>query len=59
MSEIWEADCCVSRSFLTAVPTAELEPFTETYVQADEVSTGVTAGPVRMRLAGACLTTFL
>jgi hypothetical protein len=25
------------RSFLTAVPTAELEPITETYVQADEV----------------------
>jgi hypothetical protein len=25
-------------SFLTAVPTAELEPLTETYVQADEVS---------------------
>lgn len=24
--------------FLTAVPTAELEPLTETYVQADEVS---------------------
>jgi NAD+ synthase (glutamine-hydrolysing) len=24
--------------FLTAVPTAELEPFTETYLQADEVS---------------------
>jgi hypothetical protein len=24
-------------SFLTAVPTAELEPITETYVQADEV----------------------
>jgi hypothetical protein len=27
-----------SYSFLTAVPTAELEPLTETYVQADEVS---------------------
>lgn len=27
--------------FLTAVPTAELEPITETYVQADEVGTAV------------------
>lgn len=26
-----------TRRFLTAVPTAELEPFTETYIQADEV----------------------
>jgi hypothetical protein len=26
-------------SFLDAVPTAELEPITETYVQADEVGT--------------------
>lgn len=25
------------RSFLDAVPTAELEPITETYVQSDEV----------------------
>lgn len=25
------------RSFLNAVPTAELEPITESYVQADEV----------------------
>jgi NAD+ synthase (glutamine-hydrolysing) len=28
--------------FLTAVPTAELEPITETYVQADEVDMGMT-----------------
>lgn len=27
-------------SFLDAVPTAELEPITETYVQSDEVSRG-------------------
>lgn len=27
-----------SQSFLEAVPTAELEPITETYVQSDEVS---------------------
>ena len=27
-----------SYSFLTAVPTAELEPLTDTYVQADEVN---------------------
>lgn len=30
------ADC--DRSFINAVPTAELEPITENYVQADEVS---------------------
>ena len=28
---------CVGISFLDATPTAELEPITETYVQADEV----------------------
>ena len=28
-----------ARSFLEAVPTAELEPITETYVQSDEVHT--------------------
>lgn len=29
-------------SFLDAVPTAELEPVTETYVQADEADMGMT-----------------
>jgi NAD+ synthase (glutamine-hydrolysing) len=29
-------------SFLTAVPTAELEPISETYVQADEADMGMT-----------------
>jgi hypothetical protein len=29
----------IKLSFLEAVPTAELEPITETYVQADEVLT--------------------
>jgi NAD+ synthase (glutamine-hydrolysing) len=29
-------------SFLEAVPTAELEPITETYVQADEADMGMT-----------------
>jgi NAD+ synthase (glutamine-hydrolysing) len=29
-------------SFLDAVPTAELEPITESYVQADEVDMGMT-----------------
>ncbi|KAF8265066.1 glutamine-dependent NAD synthetase with GAT domain-containing protein [Lactarius quietus] len=32
----------VLSSFLTAVPTAELEPITETYVQADEADMGMT-----------------
>ena len=32
----------VDSSFLTAVPTAELEPITENYVQADEVDMGMT-----------------
>lgn len=31
------SDMCTR--FLTAVPTAELEPITENYVQADEVGT--------------------
>lgn len=30
------------RGFLTAIPTAELEPITETYVQSDEVDMGMT-----------------
>ena len=34
-------------SFLTAVPTAELEPITENYVQADEVRQPVTT--IRLR----------
>lgn len=29
------------RGFLTAIPTAELEPITETYVQSDEVDMGM------------------
>lgn len=32
----------ILRSFLTAVPTAELEPITESYVQADEADMGMT-----------------
>jgi len=31
-----------THSFLDATPTAELEPITETYVQADEVDMGMT-----------------
>jgi len=32
----------ILRSFLDAVPTAELEPITETYVQSDEADMGMT-----------------
>ncbi|KAF6761593.1 hypothetical protein DFP72DRAFT_625720 [Ephemerocybe angulata] len=32
----------ILKSFLTAVPTAELEPMTETYVQSDEADMGMT-----------------
>jgi len=32
----------ILESFLTAVPTAELEPITETYVQSDEADMGMT-----------------
>ncbi|KAI9889188.1 MAG: glutamine-dependent NAD(+) synthetase [Vezdaea aestivalis] len=32
----------VLQSFLTAIPTAELEPITETYVQSDEADMGLT-----------------
>ncbi|KAH8103877.1 glutamine-dependent NAD(+) synthetase with GAT domain-containing protein [Cristinia sonorae] len=35
-------DLPILESFLTAVPTAELEPITETYVQADEADMGMT-----------------
>ncbi|PVG04706.1 glutamine-dependent NAD(+) synthetase with GAT domain-containing protein [Serendipita vermifera] len=35
-------DLPVLESFLTAVPTAELEPITENYVQADEADMGMT-----------------
>ncbi|KAF8504123.1 hypothetical protein JB92DRAFT_2968916, partial [Gautieria morchelliformis] len=35
-------DLPILDSFLNAVPTAELEPITETYVQADEVDMGMT-----------------
>lgn len=35
-------DLPILHSFLTAVPTAELEPMTETYVQADEADMGMT-----------------
>ncbi|RDB23408.1 Glutamine-dependent NAD(+) synthetase [Hypsizygus marmoreus] len=35
-------DLPVLQSFLTAVPTAELEPITETYVQSDEADMGMT-----------------
>ncbi|KAG0244155.1 glutamine-dependent NAD(+) synthetase [Actinomortierella wolfii] len=35
-------DMPILESFLTATPTAELEPITETYVQADEVDMGMT-----------------
>ena len=34
---VWGLSLLHYHSFLTAVPTAELEPITETYVQADEV----------------------
>ncbi|OCK86406.1 putative glutamine dependent NAD+ synthetase [Lepidopterella palustris CBS 459.81] len=37
-----EFDLPCLREFLTAVPTAELEPITETYVQSDEVDMGMT-----------------
>ena len=37
------------RSFLTAVPTAELEPITENYVQADEVSSFLSSSSLRTR----------
>ncbi|KAH9839955.1 glutamine-dependent NAD synthetase with GAT domain-containing protein [Rhodofomes roseus] len=35
-------DLPILEQFLTAVPTAELEPITETYVQADEADMGMT-----------------
>ncbi|KAF8909365.1 hypothetical protein CPB84DRAFT_1765955 [Gymnopilus junonius] len=35
-------DLPILRSFLTAVPTAELEPITEVYVQSDEADMGMT-----------------
>ncbi|KAF9977179.1 glutamine-dependent NAD(+) synthetase [Actinomortierella ambigua] len=35
-------DMPILESFLTATPTAELEPITETYVQSDEVDMGMT-----------------
>ncbi|KIM56030.1 hypothetical protein SCLCIDRAFT_133456 [Scleroderma citrinum Foug A] len=35
-------DLPILRSFLDAIPTAELEPITETYVQADEADMGMT-----------------
>ncbi|KAI6149345.1 hypothetical protein BKA82DRAFT_995389 [Pisolithus tinctorius] len=35
-------DLPILRSFLDAIPTAELEPISETYVQADEVDMGMT-----------------
>lgn len=35
-------DLPILTSFLTAIPTAELEPFTQTYVQSDEVDMGMT-----------------
>jgi len=35
-------DLPILASFLSAVPTAELEPITETYVQADEADMGMT-----------------
>ncbi|KAF8967658.1 hypothetical protein BDZ97DRAFT_1903242 [Flammula alnicola] len=35
-------DLPILRSFLDAVPTAELEPITETYVQSDEADMGMT-----------------
>jgi len=35
-------DLPVLQDFLNAIPTAELEPITETYVQADEVDMGMT-----------------
>lgn len=35
-------DLPILESFLTAVPTAELEPITETYVQSDEADMGMT-----------------
>jgi NAD+ synthase (glutamine-hydrolysing) len=34
-------DLPILQSFLDAVPTAELEPITETYVQSDEIDMGV------------------
>ncbi|KAJ8095274.1 glutamine-dependent NAD(+) synthetase [Marasmius tenuissimus] len=37
-----EFDLPVLRNFLDAVPTAELEPITETYVQSDEADMGMT-----------------
>lgn len=39
-------DLPVLDKFLNATPTAELEPITENYVQADEVSTNVDVPPV-------------
>jgi len=44
----------LSFSFLTAVPTAELEPITESYVQADEVRQQANAICLSFYLCGRC-----
>ncbi|PPQ69472.1 hypothetical protein CVT24_001488 [Panaeolus cyanescens] len=41
-------DLPILRSFLDAVPTAELEPITETYVQSDEADMGMTYDELSM-----------
>ncbi len=51
-------DLPILRSFLDAVPTAELEPITSTYVQADEADMGMTYDELsifgRLRKVGKC-----
>ncbi|PWN27610.1 glutamine-dependent NAD(+) synthetase with GAT domain-containing protein [Jaminaea rosea] len=51
-------DLPVLHSFLTAVPTAELEPITKDYVQADEADMGLTYDELsvlgRLRKVGKC-----
>lgn len=39
----------ILEDFLDAIPTAELEPFSDKYVQSDEIDMGMTYDEVRMK----------
>ena len=51
VSTVFRTSFHAALSFLEAVPTAELEPITETYVQADEVLQWSTSAPVEVMLS--------
>lgn len=42
-------DMPILEDFLDAIPTAELEPFSDKYVQSDEIDMGMTYDEVRRR----------